>query len=346
MAADPENMLAGDAAAAQASGSPQQPDSMRGAAFVILEADHGGNRRSRIVDVFLIALITISVLAVVLESVPELELEYESVFYWLEVFTVIVFSIEYLLRIWTCVEAKRGPMSAWDATTKRIRFMLTPYAIIDLLAILPFYLVLLGAIGNVDMRFLRALRLLRILKLTRYSSAFDMLITSVRENVKSLMAAFFVLITVMLLAASGMYFFERDAQPGAFRSIPAAMWWAFSTLTTVGYGDVTPITAAGKVFGAVITVFGIGMVALPTGILASGYAHQIRIRSRRFRSKADEAWDDGVLTDEEKSDLEDLRVELGLSSNTASQILDDGRVQRALREQQEFLRCPRCGARI
>ena len=338
MAANSNELVRGDPRSAQ------DPSSIRGDVFVILEADQGGNRSSRLVDVFLIAMITISVLAVVLESVPRLEQRYEGVFYWLEVFTVSVFTIEYLLRVWTSVEIDGRQLSAWDAFVHRLRFMVTPYAIIDLIAILPFYLVLTGTITNVDMRFLRAVRLLRILKLTRYSSAFDMLISSIRENVKSLMAAFFVLLTVMLLAASGMYFFERESQPVAFGSIPSAMWWAFSTLTTVGYGDVTPITVGGKVFGAVITVIGIGMVALPTGILASGYAQQIRVRSQQFRAMAEEAWDDGILTDKEKSDLEDFRVELGLSSHTASQILDAGRVEQALKRQEEARRCPHCGA--
>ena len=147
---------------------------------------------------------------------------------------------------------------------------------------------------------------------------------------------------IMLLAASGMYYFERVSQPEDFGSIPASMWWAFATLTTVGYGDVTPITVGGKVFGALITVVGIGMVALPTSILASGYSHQLKLSASRYRDAADKALDDGVLTDDEKRDLEELRLDLGLGEHTASQILDEGAVRAALHGHGRAARCPHC----
>jgi voltage-gated potassium channel len=183
------------------------------------------------------------------------------------------------------------------------------------------------------------------LKLTRYSTAFNTLLTTVAENGRSLAASFFILLVVMLLASSGMYYFERHAQPVDFGSIPAAMWWAFATLTTVGYGDVIPITVGGRIFGALITVVGLGMVALPTGILASGFAQQLRMRSERYQAGADQALEDGVLTADEVSNLEALRVDLGLGKNTASQILDSERVRQALAaEVATAERCPHCGA--
>lgn len=221
--------------------------------------------------------------------------------------------------------------------------MFSFHAIIDLLAILPFYLLTFGLLGGFDMRFLRAVRLLRVLKLTRYSSALNMLIVTVAENGKSLAASFFILLTVMLLAASGSYYFERESQPIDFGSIPAAMWWAFATLTTVGYGDVTPITVGGKVFGALITVVGLGMVALPTGILASGFAHQLRMRSEQYQNKADEALDDGELSSSELKELEELRLQLGLSKHTASQILDVETVRKSLHAESDDF-CPHCGS--
>jgi len=314
--------------------------SMRKSAYRALEPARPGDRFSKLVDVFLASLITISIVAVILESIPSIEAEFESLFYWLEIFTVSVFTVEYLLRVWSSVEAGTNAESGFRA---RLRFVFTTHAIIDFVAILPFYLMFFGAFGNLDMRFLRSVRLLRILKLTRYSSAFDMLVTCCRENLRSLGAAFFVLMIVMLLAASGMYFFERHAQPVAFGSIPAAMWWAFVTLTTVGYGDVTPITVGGKVFGALITVVGIGMVALPTGILASGYAQQIKLRSEQYDSSARKALDDGVLSDTEISDLEDLRKDLNLGKHAASQILDARMVNMALSHEHAQNMCPHCG---
>jgi voltage-gated potassium channel len=172
-----------------------------------------------------------------------------------------------------------------------------------------------------------------------------MLIATILENGRSLAAAFFILITVMILAASGIYYFEKGAQPVDFGSIPAAMWWSFSTLTTVGYGDVTPITVGGKVFGAMITVVGLGMVALPAGIIASGFAQQLKVRTERYTRRADEALDDGILSDTEIRDLENLRVELGLGSHTASQILDSEKVRRLLKRPIADS-CPHCGARL
>ncbi len=320
--------------------------SLRKSVYLALETARPGERLSRGVDIFLASLISLSIVAIVLESVPQYEVRYEAAFYWLEVFTVYVFSVEYLLRIWSSAEDHSKGESFYRSIKSRLKFACTPHAIVDLISILPFYLMLFGMFGNLDLRFLRSLRLLRILKLTRYSPAFDMLATCCKENARSLGAAFFVLLTIMLLAASGMYFFERHAQPIAFGSIPAAMWWAFATLTTVGYGDVTPITVGGKVFGAMITVIGIGMVALPTGILASGYAQQVRLRSDQYRAKADEALDDGILSNNEKSGLEALRKDLGLGKVAASQILDTRMVKLALNQGQASHVCPQCGGSI
>jgi len=320
--------------------------SFRRAVYLALQTARDGDRVSKLVDTFLVSLITISIIAVILESIPSIEVQYIDQFFWLEIFTVSVFTVEYTLRVWACIEDPQFAGFSPSAFKNRFRFMVSAHAIIDFLAILPFYLVMFGVFGNVDMRFLRAIRLLRILKLTRYSSAFDMLMTCCRENLRSLGASFFVLLTVMLLAASGMYFFERESQPVAFGSIPAAMWWAFATLTTVGYGDVTPITVGGKIFGALITVIGIGMVALPTGILASGYAQQIKLRSDQYRAKADQALDDGVLSPREITDLETFRVELGLGKHAASQILDTRMVRNTLLQELPENVCPHCGESI
>ena len=306
----------------------------------MLETAQDSDAKSKAVDFLLIALIAGSVIAVVLESIPSVERTYGTALYWFEVFTIAVFSVEYLLRVWSCVE--NDPEDARRPIRSRLRFMISFHSVIDILAILPFYLLMFGAFGGLDMRFLRAVRLLRVLKLTRYFAALNMLVVTIRENSGALAAAFLILVTVMLLAASGMYYFERHSQPVAFGSIPAAMWWAFSTLTTVGYGDVTPITVGGKIFGALSTVVGIGMVALPTSILASGYNQQLKMNAERYREKADEALDDGILTDEEIRDLEALRVDLAIGKHTASQILDVEKVRAALETGHESPTCPHC----
>jgi voltage-gated potassium channel len=317
----------------------EPPVTLRKSVFRSLEIAQGDSGISRAVDIFLIALIAASVAAVILESMPTFEMQYAAELRVFEIFTVAVFSVEYLLRVWSSVEAE--PDLQRTPTQARLHHMISFHAIIDVLAILPFYLLALGLTGGIDMRFLRAIRLLRVLKLTRYSAAMNMVFITFRENGRALSAAFLILLTVMLLAASGMYYFERESQPEDFGSIPAAMWWAFATLTTVGYGDVTPITVGGKVFGALITVVGIGMVALPTSILASGYTQQLKVSSAVYEGKAAEALDDGILSDDEIRDLEELRVDLGLGKHTASQILDEGRVRQMLQQQKQAV-CPHC----
>lgn len=312
--------------------------SPRARLFQILETAQEHDRVSRYVDISLITLISLSVLAVIFESVPYVETHYGLELAIFETITVAAFTVEYLLRVWCSIELDTA--SANRPVLSRLRYMVSFHAIIDLLAILPFYLLMLGTFGSFDMRVLRAVRLLRVLKLTRYSAALNMLVTTIRENGQALAAAFLILVTVMLLAASGMYYFERTSQPVAFGSIPAAMWWAFATLTTVGYGDVTPITIGGKIFGALITVVGIGMVALPTSILATGYSRQLKNSRSEYKHEADKALEDGVLTDTEIKDLENLRVDLGLSKHTASQILDSRKVQKMLGRQGAV--CPHC----
>ena len=312
---------------------------LRNSIFRVLETAQDNGRASRVVDICLIALIASSVVAVILESVASIEARYGDALALFESVTIAVFSVEYVLRIWSSIEvssaASRQPIRA------RLRYALSFHAVIDLLAILPFYLLLFGVFGVVDLRFLRAIRLLRVLKLTRYSAALNMLFMTFQENGKALAAAFLILVTIMLLAAAGMYYFERSSQPTDFGSIPAAMWWAFSTLTTVGYGDVTPITIGGKIFGALITVVGIGMVALPTSILATGYSRQLKQSTSVYETRAEAALDDGVLSETEKRDLESLRIDLGLSKHTASQILDARRVSHIL-NQPVSRTCPHC----
>ncbi|MEO1244423.1 MAG: ion transporter [Pseudomonadota bacterium] len=217
-------------AAKPVQGSPER--TVRATAHRVLETAGGKDRLSHIVDLCLITLIGLSVAAVIVESVPGIAERYAASLYRFEVFTVLVFTVEYSLRLWSCVE--NPEYRRMGAAKGRLRFAFSFHAIVDLLAILPFYLITFGLFAGADMRFLRAFRLLRVLKLTRYSSALNLLIVTIHDNARALAASFLILLTVMLLAASGMYYFERGAQPVAFGSIPAAMWWAFATLTTVG----------------------------------------------------------------------------------------------------------------
>jgi voltage-gated potassium channel len=334
--------------------APTPASSLRARLYLILERTEPGDTLARLVTVALVVLIALSVLAVVLESIEPLYQRYWLAFWWFEIASVAVFTVEYLLRVWVSVEAPEAARDRHPLRT-RLRYIGRPSALIDLVAIMPFFLMMLGVVGTTDMRFLRAVRLLRVLKLTRYSAAFDNLLLVFRENARSFAAAFFILIVVMLVAATGMYYFEHDAQPEAFSSIPASMWWAFVTLTTVGYGDITPVTAGGKVFGALMTVVGVGMVALPTGILASAYTEQLRARTEEYRQQTDFALEDGLLTEEEVRELEHLREALGLGRSTAGTILRAGQTRATRRivpggesfspvPAQAAPPCPHCGA--
>ena len=244
---------------------------LRALAYEFVDSSQPGKPWSRWFDRFLIVLIIANVAAVVLETVEQLHIDYGAYFYTFELISVAIFTVEYVFRLWTIVESPDGNYKS--PVTGRIRYALSPLALIDLLAILPFYL---AFILGVDLRFMRVFRLLRLLKLTRYSSAMHSLGSALYAQRKALLAALLLVLTMLVFASSFIYLVENEAQPEAFASIPHAMWWGLATLTTVGYGDIYPITAGGKLFGALIMILGVAMFALPAGILASGFAEEMR----------------------------------------------------------------------
>jgi len=284
--------------------------------YAIIESADRDDETSRIADIGIVSLITLNVLAVILESVDSISATYQAEFYWFETFSVTIFSIEYVLRLWSCVDP--ADTETGMALKTRLRYALSIHGIIDLVAILPFYL---GMFINADLRFLRALRLIRILKLTRYSPALTLLLRALKREQQAISAALFLMAIALIVAACGIYVCERTAQPDDFGSIPAAIWWAIATLTTVGYGDVIPITVGGKMFGACVMLVGVVMVALPTGILASTFADEMRARRENYRDVVDSALDDGVITEEEFTTLERIRAQTGLSTADAERIL-------------------------
>ena len=185
--------------------------------------------------------------------------------------SVTIFTIEYLLRIWSCTADPRYSHPIYG----RARFVVTPMALLDLMAILPFYGQILG-LGSLDLRILRAVRLsARVARLARLSPGFDTLMRVARAKRTELSIVIAMLLVLLLLASSLMYFAEHEAQPDLFSSIPQTMWWSIITLTTVGYGDVYPVTYAGRVLAGVMAVLGIGLFALPAGILGSGFVDEL-----------------------------------------------------------------------
>ena len=247
--------------------------------YEILEIAATGDRISKLFDIFIMSLITLNVIAVILATVERLNLQYQYYFRIFEIFSVSIFTLEYLLRLWTCTVNKNFR----NSITGRIKYIFTPYAIIDLLAILPFYLPM---IIPLDLRFIRAVRLFRLFrlfKIGRYSKAVVILKKLLKDKKEELLLVIFVAFILLIIFSSLMYFIEKEAQPEAFSSIPAAMWWGITTLTTVGYGDIYPITTLGKIVGALIAFLGIGLFALPAGILGSGL-----IEATRKKEKGDE----------------------------------------------------------
>lgn len=231
----------------------------------------------RVVAVFLMLLILINALAVVLETVDDLNARYGALFHSLEIVSVTIFTVEYLLRLWV------APLDARYAKpfTGRIRYAFSLMAIIDLLAILPGLLPLIFPFDLRIIRFLRLFRLFRLFKMSRYVESLNTLDDVVRSKKEELIVTIVMIAMLLLFASSLMYVVETDAQPDKFPDIPSAMWWGVATLTTVGYGDVFPVTPLGKVLGGCIAFLGIGMFALPTGILASGFAEEIKKRRRK-----------------------------------------------------------------
>lgn len=239
----------------------------------LLEIGYNEGSFSKAIDYGLIVLISLNVVAIILESIASLSEEFEQQFGMFELISVAIFTLEYLARVWVSVESKNGKFRR--PILGRIRYMLTPLALIDLMVILPFYL---SFIIGIDLRILRILRLLRILKLTRYSGAWATFTAVLHGQRRTLFMSAFLMFILLILSASLMYAIEHEAQPNAFADIPSAMWWSLVTLTTVGYGDVTPVTDYGKILGGIVTILGLAMYALPAAILASGFMQELSKR--------------------------------------------------------------------
>ncbi|TCM63701.1 voltage-gated potassium channel [Acinetobacter calcoaceticus] len=292
----------------------------------------------------LVILIVGNVIAVILESVDSIYLAYKVFFDGFEYFSIAVFSVEYLMRFWSIVE-KNPEQSAWRS---RWQWITSGAAIIDLLAILPAYL---NFFVHIDLRFLRTLRLLRLLKLTRYFVSLQILLRVFAREKGSFQAVIFILIILIVMAAAGMYVVENKTQPEVFSSIPAALWWAVVTLTTVGYGDVTPVTPLGKSLGAIITILGVGFAALPAGILANGLANELEARKQELELKfLNVLQNHKIDLIEDHKLIEDIRKQVGLTPEQTREIVlqmireQDGQERQS--EKHQYCYCPHCGNKL
>ena len=246
--------------------------------YLILEPTYKGDLISYWFDVFITAVILLSISVMVLSSVSSLSARHSMLFNIVFLFTTLVFSIEYPLRLWSCTV---NP-SYSHPVRGRLAWALTPFALIDLIVVFPFYL---NIFTGINLTGLVVLRVFRIFKLIRYSDSINMIVRVVKAQRDMLITAYLVLFIALISASTLMFQIEQSGQPDIFTSIPATMWWGIVTLTTVGYGDMVPMTAPGKILGGCITLLGIGIFALPAGILASGFTQE---RERRTNAKKKE----------------------------------------------------------
>jgi voltage-gated potassium channel len=253
----------------------QHTTTLRHRAYVFLEGGRAGGFWGLVVEVVLVSLIIANVAAYTLESIPEIGIRYEPFFLWLERVSVVIFTVEYMVRLWTAPE---DPTAAASLYWGRISYALRPMMVIDLVSFAPAYIALF--IPFIDLRFLRLIRLLRLLKIARYSPALSTLMQVLAEERRALYGTLLLLLCAMVFAAAAMHVIEggvSGANP-AFATMPGSMYWAITTLTTVGYGDTYPITGLGRLVAGVTMIAGLGLFALPVGIVATGFVNSIHRR--------------------------------------------------------------------
>ena len=234
--------------------------------FEIIEPSDEKDVPSKVFDICLIVLVLINVCLVIADTfnLPE---KIKKISYYVEIVSVIIFTIEYILRIWT--SDFLFPSKKWFVA--KLKYIFSFLAIIDLLAILPFYLPFLITIDLRVLRMLRIIRLFRVFKINRYTNALSSIVKVFKSKQNELLSSIFIVILLMIVASVIMYSVENKAQPEVFRNAFDALWWALATLTTVGYGDIYPVTVLGKILSAIIAILGIGLVAVPTGIISAGF---------------------------------------------------------------------------
>jgi voltage-gated potassium channel len=237
--------------------------------------DHGaiGDRASLVVGRLIVALIVLNLVTMTLESVPALQAQYGPLFTAVELLSLVVFTVEYALRVW--VAAEHAPYRHLSERKARWRFVSSPLGVVDLLAVLPFWF---AFVLPADLRVLLVFRIVRFLKLARYSPAMRSLLDVLNGERRALFGCFVILIGATLVAASVMHVIEGHVQPDKFGTIPDAMWWAIVTLGTIGYGDVVPVTLLGRIVASITIFIGLIMVALPIGIVATAFAEEIHRR--------------------------------------------------------------------
>jgi len=279
--------------------------------YHILEGDVT-DRASRICEYFIAGLVVLNVISIILESVPSLHEAYHAEFHAFDVFSVIVFSIEYVLRVWSYGQKHAG--QAWRG---RKEYIFSTFGLVDFFSTVPFYLQLL--FPGADLRVLRMFRLMRIFKLSRYNSAMEDMVEAVKAERDSFSSAIFLLFISCLLFSSLIYIVEGHEQPDVFPSIPAAMHWFMLTIIS-GWGNVDPATYFGVVLVVITQLLAIALAAILTGVVATAYAAQVQGRESMYEMEVREVLADGVVSDEEKRHLQHLQAKYGMSDEQVAAI--------------------------
>ncbi len=248
---------------------------------VLLHPELGESKADKLINIFIITLIVLNVVAVMLETIKVLHDKYESFFDTFDAISVYIFTIEYILRVWSCTHDPRYKGSIKG----RLKYMLTPGAIIDLLAFLPFYIHVIAGLDLRTLRILRLLRFFRLFRLTAYTRSAQMIFNVFKSRVNELLLSLLLVLFLIIIASCLLYFAEHlypSEEESKFTSIPATLWWAVVTLTTTGYGDMYPLTTVGRVLAGVIMLTGVAFFALPAGIITAGFLEEIKF-IRKFK---------------------------------------------------------------
>lgn len=298
--------------------------------YALLEPTGHSGTLHRYLDNFIVFWVLLAILNAVLESVASVNQIFASEMAWIDAIAFSIFTVEYMCR-W--IAAPENP--AWrHKGLPRLAFMRSPQALIDLLAILPFLLERFLP-WPIDLRFLRVFRLLRLLKLTRYTSATSTLYKVVRREGQVIFASVFVMILLVVLTASIGYLFEHQAQPDKFENIPQSIYWAVVTLASVGYGDISPVTPMGRALTVVLSLLGIGIFAIPAGLLASAFTDQLRIDRETLKHKMLQAMEHGQLDPKAKEWLSAETERLHLSADDTRQLMEEARQSIEARQRAE-----------
>ena len=294
--------------------------------FRILEGDVN-EPASRFCEIFIALLVVLNVVAIILESVPDIHAEWGQFFHYFDFFSVGVFTIEYVLRVWSYSQkfAAEGG-TAWQG---RKSYIFSFYGLVDFFSTVPFYLQLL--FPGTDLRVLRMFRLLRIFKLSRYNSAMEDMLEAIKSEWDSFSSAMFLLFISCLLFSSLIYIIEGHDQPEVFPSSPAAMHWFILTIIA-GWGNVDPVTYLGTVLVIVTQIMAIALAAILTGVVATAYTAQVQRRESTYEMEIREALADGVVTGEEAIHLKNLQAKYGMSDEQVEAIAAQVRQEKNLTE--------------